>query len=420
MTSLLRVRAIPWPGLPREWLALALACAIVSPPALHEALAAVAGTLFEAAPFVLAASLFPRARFGASVAGLIGLIGCGCRGYGIPGALALPAIALCTLSFGWPIALARTLGALALAAILELRRSRARGRSRELAEPGAAGAEGPQPFEALADLIPPTLAAVLLRDVVAQVATVIGTAPPAIAAEVAFGALLGWMMPCATAGIAVAAAFHGPAPAVTLGILVTCGIVGHARHPDTLPEPIDRVTQAPTDAPKGARLGFAIVGIALVVVACGGATGFVSPRLGLLLCIGSALAITCAVRPLSGVRLRWLVPLVLFGSIVAGSPPPTPSADATTLEDAFPGESLAFTGRAHRSNGHTFLERPTITCCRIDARSVAIELAATLPVAAGTWVAATGTLVRDVDGRLRLAMGTWRAIAPPHDPFAYR
>jgi hypothetical protein len=386
---------------------------------LHSALAAVAGTLFEAAPFVLAGSLFPRARFGTSVAGLIGLIGCGCRRGGIPGAVALPAIALCALSFGWPVALARTLGAIALAAILA--RARARGRSSEHAERvRSGGPEAPQPFEALADLIPATLAAVLLRDVVAQMATVIGVAPPAIAAEVALGVLLGWMLPCATAGIAVAAAFHGTAPAVTIGILVTCGIVGRARHSNTVPEPSDRATQAPTDPPKGARLGFAILGVALGVVACGGATGFVSPRLGLFLGVGSTLAFSCVVRPLPGVRPRWLVPLVLFGAIVTGSPTPTPSADATTLEDAFPGESLAFTGRAHRSNGHTFLERSTITCCRIDARSVAIELDATLPVAAGTWVAATGTLVRDDGGRLRLATGSWRAIAAPHDPFAYR
>ena len=331
----------------------------------------------------------------------------------LPGALALPAIALCALSFGWPIALARALGALALTAI--------RARAQVHGEPRSSEPAAPQPFEALADLIPATLAAVLLRDVIAHLATLLGTAPPAFAAEVAIGALFGWIFPCATAGVAVAAALHGPAPAVSIGILVTCGIVTHARRL----RPISRPSHQPTprtDPQNGARWSFAIIAVTLGIVAGGGTTGFVSPRLGLPIGIGSALAIVFVIRPRSGVRLRWLVPLVLFGAIVAGSPTPIPRADATTLEDAFPGQTLAFTGRAHHSDGRTILERSTITCCRIDARSVAIELDAALPVAAGMWIEATGTLVRDASGRLRLKLtpGSWRAIVPPHDPFAYR
>lgn len=335
---------------------------------------------------------------------LVGLAGCGCRDAKLPGALALPAIALCVLSFGWPVALGRTIGAFAIIAI----RTRARSQSHlASSEP-----DEPQPFEALAELIPTTLAAVLLRDIVAHVATVIGAAPPALAAEVAIGALLGWMLPCATAGIAVAAAFHGSSPAVTIGILATCGLVRHARQSRAIPH----------DVPNHPGFAFAVVGVALGVVACGGATGFVSPRLAVLLGIGSVLAWAFVVRPVPGVRPRWLVPIVLFGAIMAGSPTPTPRANETTLEDAFPGEALVFTGRAHRFGGRTILERSTITCCRIDARSIAIELDTALPVATGAWVAASGTLARDGDGRLRLgvAKGTWRAIAPPHDPFAYR
>ncbi len=333
----------------------------------------------------------------------------------LPGALALPAIALCTLSFGWPIALARVLGALALTAILA--RAQSHGDPRPI-EPVA-----PQPFEALADLIPATLAAVLLRDVIAHLATQFGTGPPALAAEAAFGALLGWIVPCATAGIAVAAAFHVPAPAVTIGMLTTCGLARYARRSRRIAHPPDHATQRQPIPRNGARFGFAIVAIALAVVACGGATGFVSPRLDLPIGIGSALAIACVMRPLSDVRPHWLVPFVLFGAIVAGSPTPIPPrADATTLEEAFPGEALAFTGRAHRSDGRTVLERSTITCCRIDARSIAIELDAALPVSAGTWIEANGIFVRDSSGRLRLklAPGSWRAIVPPHDPFAYR
>ena len=411
------MRAIRWPGLPWErqfpggWVALALACAVVPPPAFHAALAAVAGTLFEAAPFVLATSLLGRLPFGASASAVIGIAGCGCRNAKLPGALALPAIALCALAFGWPIALARTLGSLVFAAIL---------RKHDVAhasEPSPTGGPPqPQPFEALAGLIPGTLAAVLLRDVVAHMTTVAGTAPPALAVEIAFGALLGSIVPCATAGIAIAAAFHRPAPAVTIGILVTCGLVSHAR----ASSPFDRASRP--HSPNAARFGFAIVAVALGVVACGGATGFVSPRLSLPIGIGAALAAVCVLRPPPGVRPRWLVPLVLFGAIVAGSPAPTASAEATTLEDAYPGEALAFTGRAHRSDGRTILERSLITCCRIDARVVAIELDVLLPVAAGSWIDATGILVRGPDARLRLhlATGSWRSITPPHDPFAYR
>ena len=374
----------------------------------------MAGTLFEAAPFVLAASVLSRARFGRHAATLIRLAGCGCRNGPLPGALALPAIALCTLAFGWPIALARTLAGLALAALVAHARNRSDrvGLANRVHSIRTMHAES-QPFDELAALVPATLAAVLVRDLVTQGVAHLGSSWGVSAGEVALGALMGWLMPCATAAVAVAAAFHGNAPAIAIGILATCGLLPTIRRHDRTPD-------AHVRAASEARLAFAIAGAALALVASGAAPGFVSPRFQIALAVGSALALVCVVRPPPGVRPRGLVSLALCGAIVCGSPAPITMADATTPEDAYPGETLAFTGHVDRRDGRTLLERSTITCCRIDARTIAVELAITLPVTPGTWIEVAGTFVRASDGRLRLAPNSWHAIAPPRDPFAYR
>lgn len=293
----------------------------------------------------------------------------------------------------------------------------------------------------LATLVPAALGAALLRDAIVPLGSRFGALPSGgagavwrRAGEALLGAALGLTMPCATAGIAVAAGLHAALPLLAAGLLATCGLA-----PGVPPAPAPvasgrrghgSAARAPASAEAGGRYGTtrwgdtraatALLGLLLAYVAVAAPPGFVTPRLGPVIAVGALAAFARLRAADPAPRVRWLAPATMAAALVLGSPMPRYAASATTLDDAFAGEALSFTGVAHPSGSHTVLERYTITCCRIDAQPVAVALDALLAVPTGAWVAATGTLVRAGDGNLRLTARRWQAIPAPRDPFAYR
>jgi len=394
-------------------LALALGCAALGPGTLHAALAAAAGSLFEAAPFVLAAELVPRRLQFA-----VQLGGCGCAGR-VPGALSLAATALCWIAFGPPVALARFGAGLAMMHFAPPRHN----------VTGTASAAPPDALDELLMLAPCAAAAAVGASALLPVAPHLMQAPLGPLAAFALGIALGSVAPCATAAVAIAAAL-GPhlAPAAA-GLLLTGGLV---RLPNALrlcPRPAG-VTPATAVA---ARLAIAA---ALGLLAQRGAAGFVNPRLLPLIVLGALLALLSACRALPFMHRRtvvawhhiarpWpfgatLVPAILFAALAAGSPVPRERANATQLADAYPGERLSFVGTVERSDGGaSVLERYEITCCRADAAPIVVRLTSHLSVDDGTWVVASGVLAPSARG-LALRLGRWKTVRPPADPFVYR
>jgi len=364
----------------------ALACA--SPAALHAALAGAAGTVFEAAPFVLGSwfltSCFnPPGRLSVALRRAVGFLGCGCGG--APGALAALPFALCWLAVGPLPALARAAGALA---VLRLRDGR-----------GHAG-EPADPLETLAGLVPFALAGALLDGVLPA-----WHLPPA--AAFAGGALAGALAPCTAGSVALAAALAATSPAAAAGLLATAGIV---------PPPAGHGSGG---APG--RWPAAALALACALLAWRHGAGFVHPR---LVAPVAAAALGAAVAAVRGGRARigagWLGPAVALAALIAGSPaPPLPPADATAPAGGFAGQPVRFVGVARRDGGATALVRYAITCCRADARAIALRLDHRANVPDGTWLAADGVLAQTPTGLVLHARSVTR-IAAPADPYVYR
>jgi len=376
------------------WLAAATCCAACGPGALAVALAAAAGTLFEAAPFVLVAEALPAGRLRV----LAKVAGCGCGGT-IPGALSLSAVALCWLTFGPLVTLARTLVAIALV----LHR---RGR---LAEEHAAG----DAFAELLALAPGAAAAAVASSALATNVPAFASSATGIVAALGVGTVLGSIAPCGTAAVAIAAALAPHLPFAAAGVLATGGL---------MPRKLARSPRAgPTDprlVARGSLLARAGLTAALAAFATGHSHGFVNPRLGPLLWLATAVAAAGLRRPAS-LAAATLVLATMLLALACGSPQPPYAARETQLDDAFAGERLTFTGSAHRRAAATVLERFAITCCRADASPVSVATAPRLRVPDGTWVTARGTLERSRTG-LVLRLASWRRIAEPSDPFIYR
>ena len=384
---------------------LAVLCAAVPPAALHAALAAAAGTLFETAPFVLAAEFLANRRFGAFVEAF----GCGC-GRTLPGAVSLPATALTWLTFGPVVAGLRLASALVLIA---LRRREACG-----APPERPGCE---PLNELAALAPSALVAGLAAQALSALPRSV-SATPGSPVEVAFatlpafvaGAALGVLAPCTTAGIALAGGLAPHLPALAAGVLSTCGLVPRLRFgggSDSLP----------SGATRAAPLARIALAVTLVALAIRGPAGFVNPRLRITEAAGALLAIAGVRRPARPGRRGALIPGALLAALAAGSPVPAYEADPTRLADAFPGEAVHFLGVAASAGGATTLERYVITCCRVDAAPLSVRLDRPLPAAYdGTWIQADGALEQGPHGELVLRPSSWRRTPAPPDPFAYR
>jgi hypothetical protein len=409
VTRLSRVGAI-------STLAALLGAGCGGPAIDARALAAAAGTLYEAVPFVLLVFALERwaarHRCGSQRRWLplLGLAGCGCSRGHLPGALALPAIALCALAFGPVVAGVRIL--LALGIVFWGRRTRP-GPSHTQARPPLRFAD---PLATLESLAASAFVASLLVSGLAGIAVGVPW-PLALVAGFAIGAIA----PCATAGVAIAAAFAHVTPWAAAGILASTGLVCETVVHRFTNRHGSETTAAVADAPARTALFASIVlAIALATLALRGPSGLVNPRL--LLPIGCASVAAFALR--GSLRSRsahpLLAPALMLAVAVAPPNPPVPQADVTRLDDAFAGERLAFTGQVARNAGRTILARYVITCCRIDATPIAVRLDRALAARDGMWLEASGTLVRDPTGALALHAERVRAIAVPSDPFTYR
>lgn len=388
------------PRLPWKPIAAAAFCAALPPPALHAALAAAAGSLFEAAPFVLLAELLGSPRLRALGAFAV-LAGCGCRGR-LPGALSLPAAALCWLAFGPAVALGRVGAALAL---ILTRRARGAGRCHE-------GADEPAP-DALAELaalaVTAAVASVAAGALGAGAATLHASGPAGSALAFAAGVALGAVVPCATAGVASAAALAGPLPSAAAGLLASAGLLGLGLPP------------APRAAARETRFASVLLAAALAALAWRGPSGLVSPRLVPAVAAAAVMAaLGCRKRTTALKRGAALAPALMAGALLAGSPQPAYRTDAAGLPGAFPGARLSFAGTALRAGNATLVERFAIACCRIDASPVAIALDRRLAVAQGEWVTVDGVVARGAGGALVLQTSAWRRTPRPADPFLYR
>ena len=373
------------------------------------AIAAAAGTLFEAAPFVLAAWVAARAaprlpRRVRRFAPWLGLAGCGCAGGALPGALALPAVALCAIAFGPLVTAARTLAALA---IVRIRHSTHESGGDRLAWDTA------DPFATLAALGASAFVAALAIDVLGASAGRI----PNVAGFV-LGLVLGALAPCATAGVAISAGLTPLVPWVAAGVLATTGLPApYARY-----RPRQHSEGERAEPERCARGAVFLLAIALLALAIRGPSGLVNPRLLIPIACGGLAAFAIALDGSLRTRLAyaWLVPALMLGCAIAPQSGPPPRAHATTLDDAFPGELVTFTGVATTSASRTTLSRMVITCCRIDAVPIAARLDRLLPVRDGSWMRARGTLEREADGTLALHPDDVRRIPAPNDPFLYR
>ena len=385
----------------RRWLlgAAVAGCAAVPPAVLHAALAAAAGTLFEAAPFVLAMTLVRTAW----ARRLSVLLGCGCGSRAGPAALSLPATGLCWLTFGPGVALARFGAALLLEVSGAFGRPQRDGRRHGIEDP-------------MAELTTIGAAAFALGVVTAVLQSgfrlpwdvAAGIATPL---EVIAGVAAGWLAPCSTAAIAMAAMLRGPAPFAAAGMLATAGLIPvlpRGRHNATAP-----------NAVQSSSASMALVGLACFVLAVRGGAGFVHPRLVPLLWFGVAVAaLVSPRRPVTQSRYAVAVPAAMIASLVLGSPLPSAQAVTSTLDDVYPGEPIAFTGATLDRPGTTALVRYAITCCRADATAIIVPVDRSLPVAPNSWVALRGTIAYGATGAY-VRVRSWHNVPRPSDPYLY-
>ena len=407
-------------------LAAVLAAAILGPAAVQTALAAAAGSLFEAAPFVLAASLVPR-----RLAAFVPLAGCGCAGR-LPGALSLPATALCFIAFGPALALGR----FALAAVASLAHRNGRSEESEPADRCARPLASPEdPFGMLLRLAPAAALASLVASSLPGLGTILERSGAGRAGSIALGIAFGTLAPCATVGVAVAAVVARHAPFLAAGIVMSTGLISVPRvrlisasmmrrvSRRGLPRYADSRANACTPPPVGTfvngRIPLLGLSVAMAALTRCGPAGLINPRLLPITAIGAVLALVAAARGVRARPIAFALPLIMGAALVAGSPVPAYTASATDLESAFAGERLTFAGIAHARGGSTVLERFEISCCRADASPVAVRIAGPLRAPDGTWIEATGELERANDG-LVLNAKRWRRIPPPRDPFLYR
>ncbi|MDQ2908106.1 MAG: hypothetical protein M3R44_02010 [Candidatus Eremiobacteraeota bacterium] len=403
------------PSRAAPWVLFGLGCAALGPDVLHAALAAAAGTLFEAAPFLLAAELAPR-----RVRALLPLAGCGCRGP-VPGAVSVAATALCWLTFGPAIALARLAAGLALFTFFDH-------------APGSAQAQG-DAVEELLMLAPSAALAVTVSGALSAAAPGLMAAPLGATVALLGGLAIGASAPCATAAVAIAAALAPHLAPAAAGVLMTGGLV-RLRWPLLRADHLRVATHVHGEHQSAgfrSALRVALAG-ALGMLVRGGAAGFVSPRLLPLAAVGAVFALVAAGRVVVRARRAQrpesecgdpkrraaaLVPAIMLAALLSGSPVPAGVAQATQLADAYPGERLSFAGPVHRSGVTSVIERYQITCCRADASPVVVRLTSELPVADGTWIAASGILQRSEHG-LELRAKHWQRATAPADPFIYR
>jgi hypothetical protein len=348
-----------------------------------------AATLFESAPFVLAALVLTRtpARWSARIDGYLG---CGC-GAG-PSARSLPAAAAACLVFGPLVAGARLAAAIAVERLLTRKRECTHARGSLLSE--------------LHLVLTPSIAgafAVLFLPAVLQV----HASRPA---SFALGALAAFTMaPCALGGVGLAASLRTVLPAASAGFLCVAGIVDARTW----------LRRGETGAAHD-TLAYAMLALACALVAARSGAALLNPRFtfALWLCAVTAACAAYRFRDRRCARLRVAPSIMLAGALLA-APMPQYHATETSLGGAFAGERLDFTGVLTQTGEAATLVRYAITCCRADAAPIVVRLAQAPPPAMHGWIHARGVLVAR-GHELRLRVDRFTPIAPPADPFVYR
>jgi hypothetical protein len=267
------LRKRPW-----KTIGVVAMCAGLPPDTLHAALAAAAGTLFEAAPFVLVAELAAVSRI-RLLATFAALGGCGCSRGRTPGAWSLPATALCWLAFGPAVAIARAgLAAAVWARPIRAPRPESVRTPRQLLCADAAHG-GPDALAELAELVPAALLGFIGAQLLGSAAgSLLAIGPAGCILAFGAGCALGAVVPCSTAGVALASAVAVAAPPAAAGLLATAGIVRLGG---------SRKRSAETG---DARIPTALLALALALLAWRGPSGLVNPRLIPLAAFGAAVA----------------------------------------------------------------------------------------------------------------------------------
>jgi len=365
--------------------------ASVSPVSLAGALAAAAGTVFEALPFVVGAALLPRVR----LLKFLPSLACGCGGV-LPAALALPALALTWISFGPVVAVARAAAAL-IVVFVRLRRP---------SEPRLAAAVERDPLAELTMLALASGSASLVADLI-RVHVVLAHGLVGAGASLSLGAFIGIIAPCATAGIGAAIALRAADPWAAFGLLATSGIFSL------------RTPRLAASQMRDARFAFALLGFTCLMLSARGTHGFLNPRFALVLPSGALVASIAAIRRTpTRSSASFAAPAMVLSALILGSPPP-PDSTATVPVDLYPGRSVAFTGRiAPSDSSTTTLVRSAILCCRADAQQLSLTLDRGLAAKPGAWVDVRGVAVAR-NRNLVLRVDHIRIVTPPEDPYLY-
>jgi hypothetical protein len=368
------------------YLVAAGAAAILDPGGARNVFATASSVLLECLPYLAATALL-WGILGTRLRHAMAFAGCGCtRG---PSARSIPGAVAVALLFGPLAALIRVTVASIVAHFL--RRSNAHD-------------HGFSALSELAALAPAAGAASLLA---AMLPNIVLHTHSRLAA-IGIGMLLGtFATPCALGNAAVAASLRAQMPVAAAAYLCIAGIIDMNVW----------FRRATTFVRHDA---FAYVVLAGACALAARSSGLVHPRIAIALVPSAAFFLACAWRYRSehDARLRAL-PLALVGALVIGAPAPVYTATETTLSEIFPGERIDFTGVVVPSRTGTALVRYAITCCRADARPVAIRLSRALPVPARSWVHARGVIARRGD-ELVLDARSAQLAAPPADPYVYR
>jgi hypothetical protein len=348
-----------------------------------------AATLFESAPFILAAlaltqtPLWWNARMDA-------YLGCGC-GVG-PSARSLPAAAATWLVFGPLVAGARLAGAMLVARFQHRHHACSNHRASLLSE-----------LHLLVPVAALGAAAALFLPAVAGAHT-------SRAEAFALGAAAAFVTaPCALGSVGLAAAVRSVLPAASAGFLCVAGILD-----------VRTWLRPRGQACRHDACAYAMFALACAIVAARCGSGLVHPKLAIALWPCAVAGAFCAYRfrnEQSG-RLR-IAPAVMLSGALLAAPPPQYHATETTLGDAFAGERVDFTGVLTRTGDAATLVRYAITCCRADAAPIVIRLLNAPASTMRGWMHARGVLVAR-GGNLRLRADALTPIAPPADPFVYR
>jgi hypothetical protein len=368
------------------YVALFVACAAAAPVQTRAVLESAASVLFETLPYVAGAALL-RPMLGRFAPAALAFAGCGCgRG---PGARSIPAAIAAAALFGPAVAGARFVGACVIARL----------RSYDDEHDDAS---------ILADVTALALPA-LLCGILVSVAPLVDLSHQRSIVQLALGATLGFTAaPCALGGVALAAALRTQSPLASAAALAITGIVDmrvwwRAGHKHATPD----------------RVAYALLAVACVVVAYRHGATLVHPRMTLPLW-GSAIffAILAARTPVLAAPTQRAIAAALISAAILGSTPPPATATATTLDDAYPGERVDFTG-TYDSSGVPRVVRYAITCCRADARPVTLRLARRINYDSGAWLHVSGSLSQTARGDLVLEPASVTRVATPVDPFVY-